>query len=56
LSRQEGTVVRFDNSSSSEVAEMVCFYLTDSEEHGAIEMLGGDLEAQLGQEGIPSGD
>jgi hypothetical protein len=44
------TVVRFDNASSTEPAEIVCFYLTDTDERPAIEMLKGGLEAQPGRD------
>jgi hypothetical protein len=49
-------VLRFDNPSSSDVAAFVCFYFTDSEERAPIEMLDCGMEAQLGQEGVPSED
>jgi hypothetical protein len=42
-------MLQFDNASSTEPAEIVCFYLTDTEERPAIEMLGGGLDAQLGK-------
>lgn len=41
-------ILQFDNASSIEPAEIVCFYLTDSDERSAIEMLEGGEEAQLG--------
>jgi hypothetical protein len=40
--------VKFDNASSVEPAELIC-YLADSEERPAIEMLGGGMDAQLGK-------
>jgi quercetin dioxygenase-like cupin family protein len=43
------TMLQFDNASSTEPAEIVCFYLTDTEERPPIEMLGGGLDAQLGK-------
>ena len=43
------TILRFDNASPSEAAEIVCFYLTDATETPPIEMLEGGLEAQLGK-------
>jgi quercetin dioxygenase-like cupin family protein len=43
------TMLHFDNASSTEPAEIVCFYLTDTEERPAIEMLGGGMDAQLGK-------
>jgi quercetin dioxygenase-like cupin family protein len=43
------TILRFDNASQSEPAEIVCFYLTDAAETPPIEMLEGGLEAQLGK-------
>jgi quercetin dioxygenase-like cupin family protein len=42
------TILRFDNASASEPAEIVCFYLADSRERPAIEMLPGGLNSQLG--------
>jgi quercetin dioxygenase-like cupin family protein len=33
------TILKFDNASSTEEAEIVCFYLTDGEERPLIEML-----------------
>lgn len=43
------TILRFDNASSTEPAEIVCYYLTDTEERPPIEMLDGGMAAQLGQ-------
>jgi quercetin dioxygenase-like cupin family protein len=43
------TMLHFDNASSSEPAEIVCYYLSDTAERPAIEMLEGGLEAQLGR-------
>jgi quercetin dioxygenase-like cupin family protein len=43
------TILRFDNASESEPAEIVCFYLTDTESRPAIEMLGDGMDSQLGR-------
>lgn len=43
------TMLQFDNASSTEPAEIVCFYLTDTKERPAIEMLGGGMNAQVGK-------
>ena len=43
------TILRFDNASSTEPAEIVCYYLTDRDDGPAIEMLDGGMEAQLGE-------
>lgn len=43
------TMLRFDNASGSEPAEIVCFYLTDADERPPIEMLAGGMDAQLGK-------
>jgi quercetin dioxygenase-like cupin family protein len=43
------TVLSFDNASASEEAEIVCFYLMDSDDRPPIEMLEGGLDAQLGR-------
>ena len=43
------TIRRFDNASQSEPAEIVCFYLADTAETPAIEMLEGGMDAQLGK-------
>jgi quercetin dioxygenase-like cupin family protein len=43
------TIRRFDNASENEPAEIVCFYLADSAETPAIEMLEGGVDAQLGK-------
>jgi quercetin dioxygenase-like cupin family protein len=43
------TILRFDNASRSEPAEIVCFYLTDDVATPPIEMLEGGMEAQLGK-------
>ncbi|MFY9838750.1 MAG: hypothetical protein WAK55_20190 [Xanthobacteraceae bacterium] len=43
------TMLQFDNASSTEPAEIVCFYLTDTEERPTIEMLGGGMDTQLGK-------
>jgi quercetin dioxygenase-like cupin family protein len=42
------TILKFDNASDAEPAEIVCFYLTDSPERAPIEMLEGGMDAQLG--------
>ena len=42
-------ILRFDNASSAEPAEIVCYYLTDGDERPAIEMLDGGAEAQRGE-------
>jgi quercetin dioxygenase-like cupin family protein len=43
------TIVQFDNASNSEPAEIVCFYLADTTDRPAIEMLEGGMAQQLGQ-------
>jgi quercetin dioxygenase-like cupin family protein len=43
------TVIHFDNASTHNAAEIVCFYLTDSEDRAPIAMLNGGMEAQLGR-------
>ena len=43
------TILRFDNASASEPAEIVCFYLADNKERPAIEMLAGGMDSQLGK-------
>jgi quercetin dioxygenase-like cupin family protein len=43
------TILRFDNASPTEPAEIVCYYLTDGEDRPPIEMLDGGMEAQLGK-------
>jgi quercetin dioxygenase-like cupin family protein len=43
------TIRHFDNASDNEPAEIVCFYLADSTETPAIEMLKGGMDAQLGK-------
>ncbi|MBV9511026.1 MAG: cupin domain-containing protein [Caulobacteraceae bacterium] len=43
------TILKFDNASETEPAEIVCFYLTDEPERPPIEMLEGGLAAQLGE-------
>ena len=44
------TILKFDNASNSTPAEIVCYYLADSEERPAIEMLEGGMDAQLGKQ------
>jgi quercetin dioxygenase-like cupin family protein len=43
------TILHFDNASTSEAAEIVCFYLADTKERPAIEMLAGGMDSQLGR-------
>jgi quercetin dioxygenase-like cupin family protein len=43
------TILHFDNASASEPAEIICFYLADSRERPAIEMLAGGMDSQLGK-------
>jgi quercetin dioxygenase-like cupin family protein len=43
------TILKFDNASISEPAEIVCFYLVDTKERPAIEMLAGGMDSQLGK-------
>ena len=43
------TILNFDNASTSEPAEIVCFYLADTRERPAIEMLAGGMDSQLGK-------
>jgi quercetin dioxygenase-like cupin family protein len=43
------TILRFDNASSTEPAEIVAYYLTDTDERPAIQMLDGGMEAQRGE-------
>ena len=45
----EHTILHFDNASDSEPAEIVCFYLADTADRPAIEMLEGGMASQLGQ-------
>jgi quercetin dioxygenase-like cupin family protein len=42
-------MLQFDNASSTEPAEIICFYLTDSGDRPAIEMLGSGMDQQLGK-------
>lgn len=44
------TILKFDNASASEPAEIVCFYLTDTKERPAIEMLAGGMDSQQGKD------
>jgi quercetin dioxygenase-like cupin family protein len=44
------TILKFDNASVSEPAEIVCFYLADTKERPPIEMLAGGLDSQLGKD------
>jgi quercetin dioxygenase-like cupin family protein len=44
------TILKFDNASASEPAEIVCFYLADTKERPPIEMLAGGLDSQLGKD------
>jgi quercetin dioxygenase-like cupin family protein len=43
------TILQFDNSSTSAPAEIVCFYLADTKDRPAIEMLEGGMDSQLGK-------
>ena len=43
------TIVKFDNASATEPAEIVCFYLADTKERPAIEMLDGGMDSQVGR-------
>ena len=43
------TIVKFDNASATEPAEIVCFYLADTTERPAIETLEGGMESQVGR-------
>jgi quercetin dioxygenase-like cupin family protein len=43
------TIVKFDNASASEPAEIVCFYLADTKERPPIEMLEGGMDSQVGK-------
>ena len=43
------TILKFDNASASEGAEIVCFYLADTKERPPIEMLAGGMDSQLGK-------
>ena len=45
-------ILKFDNASDSEPAEIVCFYLADTAERPAIEMLEGGMDSQLGTEEV----
>jgi Cupin domain len=44
------TILKFDNASASEPAEIVCFYLADTNERPLIEMLAGGMDNQLGKD------
>ena len=44
------TILKFDNASTSEPAEIVCFYLADTTERSPIEMLAGGMDSQLGKD------
>jgi quercetin dioxygenase-like cupin family protein len=43
------TILHFDNASDSEPAEIVCYYLADTSDRPAIEMLEGGMASQLGR-------
>jgi quercetin dioxygenase-like cupin family protein len=43
------TILHFDNASTSEPAEILRFYLADTLERPAIEMLAGGMTSQLGR-------
>jgi len=42
-------ILRFDNASETEPAEIVAFYLSDISDRPTIEMLPGGMESQLGK-------
>jgi quercetin dioxygenase-like cupin family protein len=42
-------ILRFDNASETEPAEIICFYLSDTSDRPTIEMLPGGMESQLGK-------
>lgn len=42
------TILKFDNASDTEPAEIVCFYLVDTADRSLIDMLEGGMDAQLG--------
>jgi quercetin dioxygenase-like cupin family protein len=44
------TILKFDNASASEPAEIVRFYLADTKERPPIEMFTGGMESQLGRD------
>ena len=44
------TILKFDNASTGEPAEIVCFYLADMKERPSIEMLAGGMDSQLGKD------
>jgi quercetin dioxygenase-like cupin family protein len=44
------TILKFDNASASDPAEIVCFYLADTKERPPIEMLAGGMDSQLGKD------
>ena len=43
------TILKVDNASTTEPAEIVCFYLADTKERPPIEMLAGGMDSQLGE-------
>jgi quercetin dioxygenase-like cupin family protein len=43
------TILKFDNASTREPAEIVCFYLADTKGRPPIEMLAGGMDSQLGK-------
>jgi quercetin dioxygenase-like cupin family protein len=43
------TILKFDNASTTEPAEIVCFYLADTKARPPIEMLAGGMDSQLGK-------
>jgi quercetin dioxygenase-like cupin family protein len=42
-------ILKFDNASTDEPAEIVCFYLSEAPDRPSIEMLDGGMDAQLGK-------
>ena len=44
------TILKVDNASTTESAEIVCFYLADAKERPAIEMLPGGMDSQSGKQ------
>jgi len=44
------TILKVDNASTTESAEIVCFYLADAKERPPIEMLPGGMDSQSGKQ------
>lgn len=44
------TVLKFDNASADDPAEIFCFYLSGNDETPLIEMLDGGMDTQLGRD------